>query len=398
MSSIYYIAAAPAIAQVDTFTPGGSITAGDVDTLTAIDEGGNTVVAITYTAPASPSVAIVAAGLIAAWNSNAAAAAIATATGSSAVVLTAKTAGVPQFVTGSVAGAGTISKASTIANSGPSDLNSVANYSTGAKPVTGDSLLIDGRAAAPILYGLNQSGVTLASLIVDASMTNQVGSAMYPVRMSATSATFGQSQLGRGQAATPRINWDFGTVATAVAVLSGTNSTADAGREPIRIKGSNAANTLAVAGGLVGLATNLPADTANFPTITVTGGALNTAPGVTAGTLNNVGGVVNINGGMTTVSTYTNGTTRTYGTGTIGSVNPIAGRTYIGNRPASGAAVTTLNMVGGSVDFSVNPLPATVGTLNVGPGSVKVASASQMTFSAIAIAFGVYSTFSASLG
>jgi hypothetical protein len=105
------------VAEVDTFTPGGTITTGDVDTLTYTAPDG-TVTAVSFTVAGTTTAAAVSAGLIAAWNANATTAAVATATGSSTVILTATTAGTPFTVASSVTGVGTLTRAATTPASG----------------------------------------------------------------------------------------------------------------------------------------------------------------------------------------------------------------------------------------------------------------------------------------
>jgi hypothetical protein len=105
------------VAEVDTFTPGGTITAGDINKLTYTAPDG-TVTVISFTVGGTTTAAAVSAGLIAAWNANATTAAVATATGSVTVVLTGVTAGTPFTVASSVTGVGTLTRAATTAASG----------------------------------------------------------------------------------------------------------------------------------------------------------------------------------------------------------------------------------------------------------------------------------------
>jgi hypothetical protein len=105
------------VAEVDTFTPGGTITTGDVDTLTYTAPDG-TVTTASFTVGGTATAAAVSAGLIAAWNANATLAAVATATGTVTVILTAVTPGTPFTVAGSVVGVGTLTRAATTAASG----------------------------------------------------------------------------------------------------------------------------------------------------------------------------------------------------------------------------------------------------------------------------------------
>lgn len=105
------------VAEVDTFTPGGTITTGDVDTLTYTAPDG-TVTTASFTVAGTTTAAAVSAGLIAAWNANATLAAVATATGTSTVILTGVSAGTPFTVASSVVGVGTLTRAATTPASG----------------------------------------------------------------------------------------------------------------------------------------------------------------------------------------------------------------------------------------------------------------------------------------
>jgi hypothetical protein len=391
MSSLYWTGSAQAVAQIDVFSVAGA-TAADVDALTIKDEYANTLATISYTVPASPTNAAVATAIAAAWNASAIAAAIATASATSAnVVLTATSAGVPQYVTSAVTGTGTLAKSSpgsngAVANSGPSDLNTLANYSTGAKPSAGDTMRVDARAKAPILYGLNQIGTTLANLYIDASNSQLVGSAAVPWQVNATNVVIGESQASSSTGAR-RINLDLGAVQTSVSVLAGATASYDNGLEPIRVKGANAGNILSVSSGLVGVATSLPADAANFPSVTVNGGQVNLSAGCSTFTLVNSGGSVNINGPSTSVTTSKTGSTSFYGTAVATAVVAVGGVTYPASRPASGAAITTLTLAGGIVDFTKDNRPTTVGSLVLGGGAVKQSSPSQVTFSSLSSPF-----------
>lgn len=103
-------------AEVDTFTPGGTITVGDVYTLTTVNDG--RAFSVSYTATAA-TVANVAAGLLAAWQASAAASNVATASGGTTnVVLTNNTANAVLNVTSSVVGTGTLARAVTTARGG----------------------------------------------------------------------------------------------------------------------------------------------------------------------------------------------------------------------------------------------------------------------------------------
>jgi hypothetical protein len=105
------------VAEVDTFTPGGTITTGDIDKLTYTRKDLTTKVA-SFTVGATTTAAAVSAGLIAAWNADPELAAVATATGTNTVVLTAVVPGDTFSVASSVTGVGTLTRAATTAATG----------------------------------------------------------------------------------------------------------------------------------------------------------------------------------------------------------------------------------------------------------------------------------------
>ena len=131
-------------------------------------------------------------------------------------------------------------------------------------------------------------------------------------------------------------------------VVLATGSSADAGAEPVRIKGSNAANKLYVLGGRVGVATNLPGETATLAEVDVTGSSAlcNLGAGVTWTNANvSSGGTLTTNSGSSGALSISSGSTATTrGTAAISTVNA-GGTTYLNHRPASGAAIATLNLV-----------------------------------------------------
>lgn len=96
-------------AEVDTFTPAGSIATGDVCTLT-ITYASSATHPVSFTVGATTTAAAVSAGLIAAWNGDGQAAQLATATGSTTVILTGTIVGNTMSIAGTVVGTGTISK------------------------------------------------------------------------------------------------------------------------------------------------------------------------------------------------------------------------------------------------------------------------------------------------
>lgn len=111
--------AAPA-GEVDTFTPGGTITTGDVNTLT-VTWPNNTTTTVTFTVGATTTATAVANGLRAAWNANPDLVGLATPSGTTTLILTAVNLGNALSIASTVpGGVGTLTKATTTAASGRS--------------------------------------------------------------------------------------------------------------------------------------------------------------------------------------------------------------------------------------------------------------------------------------
>lgn len=259
----------------------------------------------------------------------------------------------------------------------------------GTAPASGDDLFIQaipGVALASI-GAADMSAVTLNSLTISQTFTGTIGSS------STSGATFGYWKIGATTwtVGTPspdgtafsgsgRIKLDFGSVAHSGTVLA-TGPSADSGAEALRIKGSNAANKLYVLGGRVGVATNLPGETATLAEIDVSGSSAvaNLGPGVTWTTANVAnGGNLTTNSGSTGALSIASGATATtQGIGSIATLN-VGGVATMNHRPASGAAVTTVNLYPtGTADLSQNPSAVTVTNLNHHKGGVFSANAAN---------------------
>jgi hypothetical protein len=248
------------VAQVTRCTVGGTIEAGDEFTL-AVGSKSLTVVA------GSTSATAVAAAIVAAWNGLSVtsfpemAAIAASDAGGGSLDLTAKTAGVPFSVAlttresgGGAADGQTFTQSTVTAASGGAFWSVPANWSTGSVPGSGDDVVIQ-HSANSILYGLDQSTVTLASLTIDQSYTGAIGlprsgaggAVEYRERYLKIGAT--QIVIGRGDGAgSSRLQIDTQGEQTTLHVLnSGTPSDAD-GRA-VLWKGTHAANAVLVAKG-----------------------------------------------------------------------------------------------------------------------------------------------------
>lgn len=368
MADTYPInAVTTAVAQVDTFTP-ATVEIDDIFTLTVTGDDGITN-AVNFTATAATA-ANVAAGLVAAWNASTHRLCTPiTASGSSTVVLTADTAGRPFSVAATTTDGGgnntqTLTKASTTASAGPEDWGLAGNWFTNAVPVDGDNVVIDARATDDLLYSMNQSSVDLTTLDVYMSYVNQLGDTTNPLRISATTCQIG---LPVGDGSSPSgptfVNLDFGSVNNTTKVYNG-RKTGINGLLPINLKGSHSANILHVYGGVVGVATARPGDTATFVTVKVDGGKCVLSSGVTTSTVTQIGGEL-VQGCACTTLTQDAGTLETNGSGAITTAT-INGTAYL----ESSGTITTLEVrSSGNVDMTGSKVARTVTTLQMHKGS-----------------------------
>jgi hypothetical protein len=252
---------------------------------------------------------------------------------------------------------------------------------TGTAPGNGDDvyiLSIAGLALASIAAA-DMSTITLNSLTISQTFNGTIGT-------TATTGTFGYWKIGatKWTIGTPssdgttaggsgRIKIDFGSAAF-VGIVINSGISVDSGLEPLRIKGSNAANRLIVLGGRVGVATNMPGETSTISEIDATGSTVvvDFGPGVTWTTATVAAGATlfTASGSSGALSVASGSNATTSGSAAIATINA-GGTVALNHRPSSGAAVATLNIYPtGTADFSQNPLPVTVTTLNHQGGGV----------------------------
>jgi len=264
---------APAVAQVQSYAFAGTWEATDIVICTV---GG---VSLSVVAGSTTAATIVDA-IVTAWNLLPAAthpqfAEITASRSGNSLLLTADTAGVPfvctltttetgggaaddQRIEGDkVATTGTASTAS----AGPNDWSTAVNWSLGVAPVNTNDVIVDDPTYG-IYYGLSQSGVTLASLVVKQTYANsgviglpRANANNYPeyreqyLCVAATLLTVGDGE-GEGSG---RIKINTGTVQTAANVL-GSGTPLEDGIPAILLKGTHASNAYNVTKGSVGIA------------------------------------------------------------------------------------------------------------------------------------------------
>jgi hypothetical protein len=160
-----------------------------------------------------------------------------------------------------------VAQSTTTAATGPNDASNADNWTGGAVPGTGDTVIFENNDV-DCLYGLDAiTGDTLAALRIKASYTGRIGlpaknDDYYEYRdialqLGATAVYVGEG-TGSGSG---RINLDLEAVQTEV-IVYGTGDPDDAAIGALTIIGSNANNVIRVAKGFVGIATAKETDTA----------------------------------------------------------------------------------------------------------------------------------------
>jgi hypothetical protein len=270
-----------------------------------------------------------------------------------ALTLTGDTKGKPFTVSVSedTAGDGTLGLTlETVAATGKWHWSNADNWSTGTVPVNGDLVVLDNRSTSDILYGLDQSAVTVASLTIKNSFTKKLGlptlnsdssSNTYP-EYRATYLAIGATLLlieGEG-AGSGRIKINLGTVASTMTISSRGN-TAEANIPAILFQGTNTANIANISRGDVGFAfyegesahlaalgvgfeTNLAGDVTvrcgdgvdlGDAVVTQSGGTLTVETANSTGTTTQSGGILNVLAGAQATITA-EGVLNYVGTGT----------------------------------------------------------------------------------
>ncbi|OHB81788.1 MAG: hypothetical protein A2W31_06585 [Planctomycetes bacterium RBG_16_64_10] len=320
MATVYWKGGAAPVAQVDSVLVGGTIEAGDLFTITIGDK------TLSVAAP-DTSAANTATAIAAAWNALDSGdwpefAEITAAGDATFLMLTADEPGVPFTVAvatteanGAAADAQTFVRSADTACSGPNHWDTAANWSGGALPANTNDVVIE-NSDVDILYGLDQSALTFASLAVKQSYSGKIGLPRrnaggyfeYRDQSLKCGATLVNIGDGDGQGS-GRIKINTGTVAATITVFNaGTPTEYNDGIPAVLLQGSHAANALVVIKGDVGSAF-FAAETAQYASIKTAykdspagDVKLRCGSGVTHGTITQAGGVVEINSNATTVS------------------------------------------------------------------------------------------------
>jgi hypothetical protein len=349
MAEIRWIGGTTAVTQVDTCTIANTWAASDTMTSTLTAEDGSTTQVVNTTVSSSTLATCISEHLADLQASTQSMFAAITWTAASPVITaTAKVSGVPFYLACSetTAGDGTYTRASSTANQGPNDLNTGGNYvwSAGSGvPTTGSHNLRviynnTDETSYDILYGLNQSGVTLTgSVLVSPTFKGVIGQSenSYYYQINGTTLTLN----GRGPS-----NLINGTFTTGYVIgTAGTPSAAklDGDIQDLYIIGPNVIGT-------VTLADSMTQD--NLRVHGCPGAIVKQGASISAG-----GTLVEISSGNVTLESVSGGTLNiTGGSVIIENENDsiTAVNLWGGLVDYRGAGTITFNLRGGTLDFS----------------------------------------------
>jgi hypothetical protein len=273
-------------------------------------------------------------------------------------------------------GTPTFTHSTTTAPLGLNHWDDPANWSLNRVPLAGDDVYLTG-TSTPILYGLSQGYLVYNSLHVDASYTGQLGLPTYNtsgyleyrplyLQCSPLAIYYGEN-IGSGSSL---VKIDTGTNAVAWNIYQ-TGSPAVQGQPSLYIAGSNAANTLVVTSGNVGIALEtgttcqIPVIETGYLTSQNTDVTLHCGLGATLGAITQFGGTiyaqtnlttVNINAGVfylaesATLTTLTGngGTFFDLSNGLLGTITSNSGFTYDKNQDIRSKTITNATLRNGS--------------------------------------------------
>ena len=360
MADVRWTGEATAVAQVDTFTPGGTIEADDIFILTITGWDGT-----------STAISAAAGGT--------------TADNTTNLTLTADTAGEAFSVAattteagGGAADAQTFVKASTTASAGPKHWDSTGNWDGGALPgaSAGDEVYVED-AADDIIYGLDQSGIanTLTSLNISKSFTGVIGydgsggySGTY-LQIKSTLVDIGYYYKPGTPAGSDLIMIDTGTTASTISI-SDSAALGGAQNPPIRIKATSASTTIQVNKGHVGIALGTGESSTigsllmSYVSTVDTDARVYIGDDVTVTTITKDGGILYTGSSATTV-TNGRGSFTTWGSAAFLTINIRGGYGYM----YSDGEITTLNVTGG---VSKMRGTGTITTANLIKGSLSL--------------------------
>jgi len=247
------------------------------------------------------------------------------------------------------------------------DWATAANWSPSGVPANADDVYLE-NSSQDVTEGFDQSAVALTSLHIALSYTGKIGDDDEYLQIGATTVNIGSHNGPGSPSGSGRIKLDLGTTAATV-VIYNSGTSYDSGYPAIRILCNNAATTLEVRKGTVGVAYET-GETSTLLKITegyvssVAGDAdVFIGSGVTLTTLEKAGGDCVLGCAATTVN-HSAGNLTTTGSGAITTLNNDGG-TVISN---STGTIALLDTDGGLVDFTKSAAARTVTTCKLDAG------------------------------
>lgn len=373
MSTKSWIGASANIAQIDTFTVGGTPTAADTISITINGK------IVTYTYTTSDTTAKMATGLqlLLSASQEPEFKEVAWTVANSVITGTASGTGVnlkPFTATASVSGSTTLTQAHPTASVSPYDWNNAANWFPSGVPANGDTIVFE-NGSIPCFYGLN-TGITPANFIRRATYTGAINLPLYTRtgyrEYRTTTLTFAGCPLFTieqpGSDAAGQIKLDVGATAFTGSV-NGTGNAGGIGSELLWLKatGSASTNTLSLDGGSVVLAAQA-GDVITLASLTaVTGSTIRGGTGLTfnAATVTITASQMDVRSNIATLSTDSQAETWLRDTMTVGTFTNNGTCHYISN----GTVTTLNNLTNGSVDYSLDNRARTItNKVNFYPG------------------------------
>lgn len=408
MATLYWIGGAPAVAQVHT----ASIDS--VDGTPANNDFTVTIGTESVTTTGDTDVTTTAAALVVLLEASTHPyfAAITWTSSVGDIIGTADVAGSPFIaaLTETGAGSATVTDfAETTANAGPNSAATPGNYSTGALPIAADVLVVKD-SAVPIAYDLEAlAAVTVAVFRHDLSATGAVGLAAtsFATEVDGTLsdttivgaaplasvvaeyrprylkigwdvAELGQ-HLGPGSpAGTPRLKLNNPKAGASETTVHGTNANGESQRPALMLLAAHASAHFSIRAcpGGVGFAVDVPGETSTIGDVNVLAAddsdQVLIERGVTYTSITQDGGsVVVVSAVDATTHTINGGNHLDDGQHAVTTVNSNGGSAILNNKPATGAAVVTLNLNdGGEVDLQQSNIARTFTTMNWNGGSI----------------------------
>jgi hypothetical protein len=399
MATKYWKGTATAVAQVSSAT----VTGYNAATTYKITVGaGNNAVVIS--APGTTDANGTAAALRTAWNASThpyCTGVTAGGTGA-AVTLTADTAGVPFTVASSVTGGGGTFGAfsATTASAGPNDWSTAANWSDGAAPGAGDTVIFENNSVN-VCWGLDQNATDLAELRIEQSYSGRIGLDRTRFATTSDGATT-VTTVPEYREDYLIIGWDTGKIgeatgqggtsgsqrlklkndkagASITTIYGGASGSSETGLPAIRFLAAHASADVIVryAPGGFGIACDEATETATVGDVYVTDTSSATKLTIGAGTtLTNLvqdGGANVIMGAAATITEVevNGGTLEIRGDVTITTLDQRGGVVDDRHIKTGGNAITTCDLWGGTLNLQGTAEARTIGTLNFYAGTLK---------------------------